>query len=193
IGDITAHGSKAAGLRRRIVKAIAPLYEGAKNPQLQKVYDKLHVLVERENDILPAIHGRFNWRKGLIKYFNAAHPPVLLLRGGEVREVMPSAQAFLGAIREKVELKELKLEEGDRLFFMTDGIFEHVKQNGDSDYESRILPKEGIIDAIKKHSGKPLNAHVQEIFKTLDAWEKQRNDDQTIFALEVKRKSAGNR
>ena len=177
IGDITTHGSRAAQLRKNIVSSISSSHRSGTHA----VFAALHRLLESKKDILPAIHSNFDWRKGILNYANAAHPPAYLIRNGKAVRVMNSTNSFLGLDGDRPKLEKLQLHEGDRLLFLSDGLKDHQSASRE------ILGSKRLEGIIERHAHLPLHEHADAIMGEMDRFGTKRLDDQTIFALEVKK------
>jgi ligand-binding sensor domain-containing protein/serine phosphatase RsbU (regulator of sigma subunit) len=108
----------------------------------------------------------------LLRYANAAHPPLVRARGGRVDEVYLRS-TFLGVVPEiEVDQIEVALEPGDRLLVYTDGLVEHGA--GDAAWLGEGLAK-GTLD-------EATDALVRRCEE--QAGEKGQEDDVTLIAIE---------
>lgn len=82
-------------------------------------------------------------KDGTIHYANASHSRAILYRAATRQvEFLDTDGLFIGAIREKnmkYEFQTDKLEYGDKLFLMTDGIIEFKNEQGEEYSESRVI------------------------------------------------------
>jgi phosphoserine phosphatase RsbU/P len=61
---------------------------------------------------------------------DAGHPPFLLIRNKEVRIISGSSGPPLGILPEVYPVSKYALKDGDRLIFLTDGVFEAKNREG---------------------------------------------------------------
>jgi serine phosphatase RsbU (regulator of sigma subunit) len=114
----------------------------------------------------------------IVHYANAAHPPLLHLIDGEVRQIY-SDGPFLGLAQEiDVPTTTFTLDVGHRLLVYTDGLCDHTRPDGSSFDLAR---------AMIGGQGAPLGAFLEHVLRSLDDFREGREnvDDLTVVALEV--------
>lgn len=206
-GDVMGHGLPAATFREKIMDRLTSTVQQPTKAVLEQIHELISQTQIQGTDtrkkmppLTAAIHGEFDWRKGEIEAINAGHEPAFLLRDGKITRVFQQEYAPLGIPFEKVgaspevydysKTEKLELQPGDRLFFISDGILLHGKKV-EGEKSSRRISEEAIEKAIRNNVGGSLDKHVEKILAVVDEWGKERSDDQTIFALAVKKKLHG--
>ncbi|RME93855.1 MAG: tetratricopeptide repeat protein [Candidatus Hydrogenedentota bacterium] len=123
-------------------------------------------------------------KDGTVHYANASHCNALVYRAATHSiEKWDTDGLFIGAIREKdmkYEFKTDKLEYGDKIILMTDGIIEHKNEDGEEFGMERI---EEIILSNADKSPQEIQEAVLENFQKFKG-ESKNQDDLTFFVLE---------
>ncbi|MFH1057032.1 MAG: SpoIIE family protein phosphatase [Candidatus Micrarchaeota archaeon] len=196
-GDTIGKGTEGAELRDEIGHKI---HELRNEPYAQTVLGVDGFLKKRNEELLKkqefaaftSILGEYNPRTRVFSHVNAAQGNLFVVRNGTLIEVHPdpkTSNSWLGDLGENEKLvhTKLKLQPGDRLFFLSDGVTEHRKPVPGEE-RSEIIDEQKIHDALTRHSNLPLEEHVNKILQTLDEFYEKRHDDQTIMALELRKK-----
>ncbi len=124
IADVSGHGL-SAGLRMAMLKAgLQILVEESRDAQ--EILRRLDGLV-RSNDerraFVTASLSLIDVRLGTLGITNAGHPPVYLLRSGEVEEILLPGSP-LGGLGHAYGHREQPIEPGDVLVWLSDGLIE---------------------------------------------------------------------
>ncbi|MCT4507463.1 MAG: PP2C family protein-serine/threonine phosphatase [Tepidibacter sp.] len=131
ISDISGHGI-AAAMITTMVKAIL---ETSKD--LLYTPDKLmeninsKILNVAENMYLTAFYGIYNNKTKEFTYIRCSHPYPLLIRDNKCIEIKESEGMMLGVFDGlKFKSHKIKLKEGDKILFYTDGLVEAKNNSG---------------------------------------------------------------
>ena len=131
IADVAGHGLPA-GLRMAMLKAaVQVLVRERKQPE--KILDALDDIVRSgpTRAFVTATLSLIDLRTGIVDIINAGHPPVYHVRQGEVEEVLlPSTP--LGTLGNDYGKAQLKLEPGDRLIWLSDGLIEATNSDDEA-------------------------------------------------------------
>jgi sigma-B regulation protein RsbU (phosphoserine phosphatase) len=113
-----------------------------------------------------------------LRYSAAAHPPMLLLRAGNVVELAENGLMLAAFSFATYSTAEYPLESGDRLVLYTDGILEAANATGEEFGPHRL-------SALLK-DGARLNpeAAADHIISSLQTWSKSQNDDLTVLVCD---------
>jgi sigma-B regulation protein RsbU (phosphoserine phosphatase) len=121
----------------------------------------------------------------LVKYCNAGHEPMLLLRGGEITSLEVGGMALGIDPGQKYEIAEVALEPDDVLLLYTDGITEA------RDFSDKAFGRERLFASLKLHAGLAPDMPVDLLAKQI-LWDVRRfvglapqTDDITIVAVRV--------
>jgi HAMP domain-containing protein len=127
IADVSGHGL-STGLRMAMLKAaLLILIEQTRDPE--EILLRLDAVVRANSEtrfFVTATLATFDIRLGRLSLTNAGHPPTYLVRaGGAVEEIMlPSSP--LGGLGHSYVRREVQLERGDIVVWLSDGLFEGV-------------------------------------------------------------------
>ncbi len=134
IGDVSGHGL-STGLVMAMVKAAMTtlVEEGAAE---QALFHRLNDLVFRSTErraFMTLAFTIFDLERGTIRHTNAGHLYPYLLRKGENTVIALESPSLPLGVRSEItsETYETRLEEGDTVVYLSDGIVEAQDMNGD--------------------------------------------------------------
>jgi serine phosphatase RsbU (regulator of sigma subunit) len=133
IGDVSGHGLSTGLVMAMVKAAITTLVEeGADETSL---FRRLNELVFRSTErraFMTLAFTIFDLGTGMIRHTNAGHLYPYLLREGALPIALESPSLPLG-VRSDISTHtvEVKLEEGDAIVYLSDGIVEAQDENGD--------------------------------------------------------------
>lgn len=182
IGDASGHGLASA-----FVGTISKmsLYHNSKEEM------PVNELLSRINkDLLNNIHtshyvtcfwGIIDTAAGTISYSRAGHPlPILLKKDGTVKR-LTSTGTFIGILEGVTyEAYEQQLENGDRLFLFTDGIYEALERTEKS---KEMLGYDRFVQYLFECNCLPFNKVLSSVQHQLGNF--VYNDDYTLIAIEI--------
>jgi HAMP domain-containing protein len=131
IADVSGHGL-STGLRMAMLKAaLLILIEETHKPEA--ILRRLDAVVRSKAEgrcFVTATLAIFDVREGHLTLTNAGHPPTYLVRGGKVEEILlPSSP--LGGLGQSYARRELSLDRGDIVVWLSDGVFEEPDASGE--------------------------------------------------------------
>jgi HAMP domain-containing protein len=131
IADVSGHGL-STGLRMAMLKAaLLILIEHTRQPE--EILRRLDRVVRSNAEgrcFVTATLAVFDLREGRLTLTNAGHPPTYVLHGGRVDEVLlPSSP--LGGLGQSYARRELTLDRGDVVVWLSDGVFEEANAAGE--------------------------------------------------------------
>jgi phosphoserine phosphatase RsbU/P len=138
VADVSGHGVPAALVASMVKIAIAAQVADAAAPG--KVMTGMSHIFHRRlrSQFITAIYVCVDLDAGSLRWASAGHPPPLLLRRGEVRE-LPSAGPILGRLGRRDYAESCTpLEAGDRLLVFSDGIPEAASPAGEPFGDDRL-------------------------------------------------------
>jgi serine phosphatase RsbU (regulator of sigma subunit) len=182
--DVSGHGVPAALYSAMIKSAIVTLQEKNLSPTewLKNVNQYLITSQKKMSYSYATVFcGFFNLEQGSLVYGNAGMPAPVLLKANGVRSQLDPTGPFVG-IFETAEYEQelIKIEEGDRIIFFSDGAFE-------IGYDRQMmLGYDSLIRHIDEEKKKPLGEIVEGIYDRLFKLLAGRNvrDDVTIIGAE---------
>jgi HAMP domain-containing protein len=139
VADVSGHGL-STGLRMAMLKAsLLILIEQTRDPEeLLRRLDKVVRANEESRYFVTATLAIFDIQIGKLSLTNAGHPPTYLVRGHDVEEILlPSSP--LGGLGQRYQHRELQLERGDAVVWLSDGLFEGVNADGEPFGYDRVL------------------------------------------------------
>ncbi len=131
IADVSGHGLPT-GLRMAMLKAALVILVEEQKPA-SEILRRLNAMVRAENRqrfFVTATIAVVDFARDRLEITNAGHPPTYLIREGEVDEVL-LAGSPLGALDESYRHRELRLERGDVVVWLSDGLIEATSPNDD--------------------------------------------------------------
>lgn len=131
IADVSGHGL-STGLRMAMLKAaLLILIEETHQPE--EILRRLDAVVRSNAEgrcFVTATLAMFDLRAGRLTLTNAGHPPTYLVRDGGVQEILlPSSP--LGGLGQRYARRELTLDRGDVVVWLSDGVFEETNAAGE--------------------------------------------------------------
>jgi len=131
IADVSGHGL-STGLRMAMLKAaLLILIEETRRPE--EILRRLDGVVRSNAEgrcFVTATLAMFDLREGRLTLTNAGHPPTYIVRGGRVQEILlPSSP--LGGLGHSYARRELTLDRGDVVVWLSDGVFEETNPEGE--------------------------------------------------------------
>ena len=177
IGDVSGKGISAALYMAKIISDFRYIAPQVVAPEI--ALNRLNSVLSQapRGMFLTGIFGIVDLSKGNISLSVAGHPPFLWLTDGEVKVMNVASGPPLGILPTEYLSTEITLKKGDRLIFLTDGIFEAKNEEG------KRMGFESLVSFIKGHMGEDdliqkVVDHVNDFSKGL-----ARTDDLTIMEL----------
>lgn len=143
-GDVSGHGISSAMVSGMVVLSFMNLAKLNKKPK--------DILYELNNDLQHVVKTHhiaaavtcFDLKKKKIIYSYAGHPPIILVRNGELMELEAMNSPLLTMSKIYFYDKKLNLLKGDRLVFFSDGCYEVFNS------QNQLLGYHRFVEIIKK-------------------------------------------
>lgn len=138
VADVSGHGVPAALVASMVKIAVAAQAADADAPG-RVLTGMSHIFHRRlRTQYITAVYLWVDLAARSLRWASAGHPPPLLLRGGEVRE-LPSTGPILGRLgRSDYGESRLDLALGDRVLVFSDGIPEAASPSGEQFGDTRL-------------------------------------------------------
>ncbi|HEY8180730.1 MAG TPA: SpoIIE family protein phosphatase [Thermoanaerobaculia bacterium] len=168
IGDVSGHGLSTGIVMAMVKAAITTLVE--EHADEVSLFKRLNELVHRSTErraFMTLAFTIFDLERSTIRHTNAGHLYPYLLRRGLPPASIEVPSLPLG-VRSEIRTRtvEVKLEEGDTIVYLSDGIIEAQNENGDplgfvhlesvlagaSDTSPEAV-RDAILEAVAKHCG----------------------------------------
>jgi len=186
IADVSGKGIPAS-LFMVNTKTLINNFSSAKSPK--DVFDLVNKKLYQNNDaciFVTTIMGIFNIPTGRFIFVNAGHNPPLLKKNGGSFEYIRTKPQIVLAVMEDVQYaqEEITLNEGDTLYFYTDGVTEAM--NG----ARELFGEERLLDALNKYKSSFPKELIINIKKEVDNFADgaEQADDIAMLALHINEK-----
>ncbi len=183
VADATGHGIQAA----LITMAIKAEYES-----LKVIYDHPDDLIFHMNQIFINKYSNvqtiftcavcdIDLKNKRLLFASAGHPDQIQQRVDEIK-TLPRTGKIIGLLdHAPYRLVEHFIEEGDRFFLFTDGIFEQFNP------EKELFGENRLYDILKENAKQPLSTAMTNVLKELDQFTRgnSNQDDITFIGCEI--------
>ncbi len=184
VGDAAGSGIPAALLATLAMSAVRAEAVGGGDP-LEVMRKANHALYPHrlEDRFITIIYGELDLRTLRFRYVNAGHnDPYLIRRGGEVLSLTSERRTILGAFEDlELQVEEVCLEPGDRLFLYTDGVVDC------RDSRRRPFGEKRLRRFLKRAGSRSAEAFLGELVEVLRGFcGTAMEDDFTVLLCDVK-------
>jgi phosphoserine phosphatase RsbU/P len=178
IADVSGHGIPAA--------LIASMVKLAASSQKDHIDDPASLLADMnralcgntQNQFVTAAYAYLDACAGSLRYAAAAHPPMLLLRAGQVSAIEENGLMLAAFTFAAYTTAQRDFAPGDRLLLYTDGLIEAADAAG----------TEFGLDRLSLHLAEtrtlPPDAAADRIIAAVQAWAQKQSDDLTLILCE---------
>jgi phosphoserine phosphatase RsbU/P len=178
IADVSGHGVPAALIASMVKLAAAAQRSIADDPSAVLAGMNSALLGNTQDQFVTAAYLHLNWESKELRYSAAAHPPMLLLRNGQVR-VVEANGLMLAAFDFATYLNtSLRLEAGDRLLLYTDGILEAANTAGD------FFGPDALSELFRDSGKFSVGETADLILSSVRKWAATQEDDLTVLVCE---------
>ncbi len=179
IADVSGHGVPAALIASMVKMAASSGREDAAEPGRLLEGMNRALCGNTQGQFVTAAYVYLDAEAGEMRYAAAGHPAMLLLRGGEVREVIENG-LMLG-ITETAGYGQVALPmlEGDRLILYTDGLLEARDRRGE------LFGEERFFGLVRETAGLAAAGAVERMIAAVEGWVAVREDDLTVIVCDV--------
>jgi len=175
IADVSGHGIPAALIASMVKLAAASQRDSAADPAMLLSGMNSALCGNTQQQFVTAAYVYLDADSASLRYSAAAHPPMLLLRAGNVVEISENGLMLAAFSFATYSTAVYPLHPGDRLVLYTDGILEATDTDGEEFGSHRL-------SALLRDSAL-LNAEdaADHMISTLQVWSKLQNDDLTVL------------
>ncbi|WP_433984721.1 PP2C family protein-serine/threonine phosphatase [Tunturiibacter empetritectus] len=176
IADVSGHGVPAALIAAMVKLAATSQRSNAAEPALLLAGMNSVLCGNTQEQFVTAAYVYLDAASSTLRYSAAAHPPMLLLRGGSVIELTENGLMLAAFTFATYTTAEYALQSSDRLLLYTDGILEATNAQGEEFGSSRLHT------LLKEAAGLSAEAAAASILSSLESWSsKSQNDDLTLL------------
>lgn len=180
IADVSGHGVPAALIASMVKMAATSQRANAADPArlLAGMNDALRGNTQEQ--FVTAAYVYLDSVSGTLQYSAAGHPPMLLLRHGEVQEIAENGLILASFEFAAYTNVALALEAGDRLLLYTDGIVEAANALGES------FGQDGLSTVLRETGGLAPAAASDRIISSVQGWSALQDDDLTVLICDYR-------
>ena len=181
IVDVSGHGVPAALIASMVKLAATSQRAQATDPSSFLSGMNSALLGNTQNQFVTAAYVHLNSESQELRYSAAGHPPMLLLRQGNVQEVQENGLILAAFDFARYSNAAHRLEQGDRLLLYTDGIVEATDASG------KFFGQDGLSDLLRATSRLPPSGAADRIIASVEEWSVSQDDDLTVLICDYMR------
>jgi phosphoserine phosphatase RsbU/P len=175
IADVSGHGVPAALIASMVKVAAATGRAEAGSPS--KLLSGINNILcgNTQNQFVTAGYVYLNASLRDLRYSAAAHPPMLLLRNGEVTEITENGLMLAAFDFADYTTRTHPIEPGDRLVLYTDGVLEAENVHGEEFGPDRLHAQ------LRETATLSSTEAADHIISSVQGWSSTQSDDLTIL------------
>lgn len=178
VADVSGHGVPAALIASMVKMAATSQRNLAGSPSELLAAMNTALCGNTQRQYVTAAYVYLDGEQRELRYAAAAHPPMLLLRKGQVSRIEENGLMLALFAHAPYSTKIQKLEPGDRLLLYTDGIIEAANSTAEEFGLERL-------SAILRESAK--ESHTKTLDRIIDSvqrWAASQEDDLTVLVCD---------
>ena len=186
VGDASGHSIPANAIMASARGAIHALIEAYSLAELEThelalVANRALMRITGAHQFISMVLGIYDSRDRTLNYTNAGHPPILHVRGSEVR-ALESQGMLLGIVEAAgYTSSRAELRAGDLLVLLSDGILEA------RDSSRELFTQEGVLAAIEGRTTEPVPDILEAVWQNCERHcEGPAEDDRSLLVMRVK-------
>ncbi len=178
IADVSGHGVPAALIASMVKLAAASRRDHASDPSAFLTRMNAALFGNTQNQFVTAAYVHLDSVAGELRYSAAGHPPMLLLRAGEIHHVEENGLILAAFDFATYSNRVHRLERGDRLLLYTDGVLEGTNRAGD------FFGLDALCDTLRKTAGQSVSEAADLIVSRVQSWSNVQEDDVTLLVCD---------
>lgn len=178
IADVSGHGVPAALIASMVKIAATSQRANTANPSKLLAAMNATLCGITQNQFVTAAYVHLDAEAQELRYSAAAHPPMLLLRGGEVMPVVENGLMLAAFDFAEYSTVVLPLMAGDRLVLYTDGIVEA------EDGKQEEFGQERLCALLRDSAGLGHTEAADLVLSSVQRWAAAQNDDLTLLVCD---------
>jgi phosphoserine phosphatase RsbU/P len=175
IADVSGHGVPAALIASMVKLAATSQRANAADPAMLLSGMNAVLCGNTQSQFVTAAYVYLDAASSTLRYSAAAHPPMLLLRAGEVVEIVENGLMLAAFNFATYATAVHPLAPGDRLLLYTDGLLEAANAHGEEFGPHRLS------QLLKQSAQRNAEDAADHIVSSLRTWARAQNDDLTVL------------
>jgi len=175
IADVSGHGVPAALIASMVKLASSSQRQVAADPSAFLSGMNAALLGNTQNQFVTAAYVHLNSRTEELRYSAAGHPPLLLVRNGDVIPIEENGLILAVFDSASYSTAVHKIEQGDRIVMYTDGVVEASNAAGDA------FAHESLCDLLRKTRALSPASAARSIVCSIKEWSGKQDDDLTVL------------
>jgi sigma-B regulation protein RsbU (phosphoserine phosphatase) len=178
IADVSGHGVPAALIASMVKLAATAQRPKADDPSGLLSGMNAALFGNTQNQFVTAAYVHLDSEARELRYSAAGHPPMLLLRNGQVKPVEENGLMLAAFDFATYSTAVHRLESGDRLLLYTDGIVEAANTSGE------FFGQDALGELLRKTAESAPKDAVDRIFSAVQEWAVSQDDDLTVLVCD---------
>jgi sigma-B regulation protein RsbU (phosphoserine phosphatase) len=175
IADVSGHGVPAALIASMVKLAATTRRADAENPSTLLQGMNATLCGNTHNQFVTAAYIYLNAATQELRYSAAAHPPVLILRNGEIIEITENGLMLAAFDFAAYTSVTHSIRPGDRFVLYTDGLLEAA------DAHEEEFGRERLHAVIRETANLSQAEAADRIMSSIQRWSVSQNDDLTLL------------
>ncbi|WP_236657437.1 PP2C family protein-serine/threonine phosphatase [Acidisarcina polymorpha] len=180
VADVSGHGVPAALIASMVKVAVQSQRHMQGDPASLLAGVNQALCGNAQNQLVTAAYVYLDARKAELRYAGAGHPPMLLLRDGEVISIEENGLVMALMPHAIYTSRVMGLQRGDRILLYTDGILEPINANEEE------FGYERLVSLVKASAIYSPDEAADSILGAVSAWSASQQDDLTIMICDYK-------
>jgi phosphoserine phosphatase RsbU/P len=181
IADVAGHGVPAALIASMVKIAVQSQRHCMEDPERLLGGVNKALCGNTQNQFVTAAYIHLDIARGMFRYAAAGHPPMFLLRAGQVYRITENGLVLALMPAAVFTSTTQPLLSGDRLLLYTDGVIEATN------FDEEEFGYERLSDLLRMSETKSAEEAADQILSTVNSWSPSQSDDLTIIVCDYKR------
>ena len=175
IADVSGHGVPAALIASMVKLAAEARRDDADDPSRLLLGMNSILFGNTQSQFVTAAYVYLNASSQELRYSAAAHPPMLLLRDGEVTEIAENGLMLAAFDFATYSTVTHAIRQGDRLVLYTDGMLEATNRSQEE------FGRDRLHDLIRETASLGHSEAADQIISAIQRWSAAQGDDLTLL------------
>ena len=178
IADVSGHGVPAALIASMVKMAATSQRTQAAHPAQLLTGMNSALCGNTQGQYVTAAYVYLDAQARELRYSAAGHPAMMMLRGGNVIEIIENGMLLAAVEDATYSDKTLALEPGDRLLLYTDGLIEARSAEG------KLFGEDSLMAALRNSAKFTAIEAVDHMVSAVQKWGGSQDDDLTILVCD---------